>query len=223
MNPAVSIGLTFYNNVDTLTDALRSIFAQSFQDWELIVVDDNSTDGSYERVKSVKDPRVRVFREKEKKCFIAALNQMTQLSKGRYYARMDADDMMHPERLSKQFEYLKTHPEIDVVDTLMCSMDQEGRAIGVRDTSVINVRPATLLSGRFFHHSTGNRIWGPNGSSTSIPNEMTLYNTEKGYIGNNEVSMNETWFPSDDNEWYTWHRIFDNSCLLYTSPSPRDS
>ena len=66
-------------------------------------------------------------------------------------------------------------------------------------------------SGRFFHHSTGNRIWGPNGSSTSIPNEMTLYNTEKGYIGNNEVSMNETWFPSDDNEWYTWHRIFDNS------------
>jgi len=66
-------------------------------------------------------------------------------------------------------------------------------------------------SGRFFHHSTGNRIWGPNGSSTSIPNEMTLYNTQKGYTGNNSVSMNETWFPSDDNEWYTWHRIFDNS------------
>lgn len=154
MNPEVSIGLTFYNNADTLTDALRSIFAQSFQDWELIIVDDNSTDGSYELVKSVKDHRVRVFREKEKKGFIAALNQMTQLSKGRYYARMDADDMMHPERLSKQFEYLKTHPEIDVVDTLMCSMDQEGRAIGVRDTGAIDVRPETLLSGRFFHHAT---------------------------------------------------------------------
>ena len=66
-------------------------------------------------------------------------------------------------------------------------------------------------SGRFFHHSTGDRIWGPNGSSTSVPNEMTLYNSQKGYTGNEAVTMNETWFPSDDNEWYTWHRIFDNS------------
>ena len=40
---------------------------------------------------------------------------------------------------------------------------------------------------------------------------MTLYNTQKGYTGNDAVSMNDTWFPSDDNEWYTWHRIFDNS------------
>ena len=98
----------------------------------------------------MKDPRVRVFREKEKKGFIAALNQMTQLSKGRYYARMDADDMMHPERLSKQFEYLKTHPEIDVVDTLMCSMDQEGRAIGVRDTSVINCKACNTFKWKIF-------------------------------------------------------------------------
>ena len=161
MNPEVSIGLTFYNNVDTLTDALRSIFAQSFQDWELIIVGDNSTDGSYELVKSVKDHRVRVYREKKKMGFVSALNLMTQLSKGRYYARMDADDMMHPERLSKQLEYLKTHPEIDVVDTLMCSMDQQGRAIGVRDTSTIDVRPETLLRGRFFHHATvmGHTEW----------------------------------------------------------------
>ncbi len=154
MNPEVSIGLTFYNNADTLSDAIRSIFAQSFQDWELIIVDDNSTDGSFEIVQSVRDPRVRVYREKGKKGFVPALNLMAQISVGKYYARMDADDMMHPERLKKQVEYLRDNQQVDAVDTLMCSMDQEGRAIGVRDTGEIDLKPSTLLSGRFFHHAT---------------------------------------------------------------------
>jgi hypothetical protein len=65
-------------------------------------------------------------------------------------------------------------------------------------------------SGRFFHHSTGGCIWGPNSSNTSIPNEISLYNIQNAYTGNDAVSMNEMWFPNNDNEWYTWHRIFDN-------------
>lgn len=64
-------------------------------------------------------------------------------------------------------------------------------------------------SGRFFHHSTGENIWGPNGSSTSVTQEMTRYNTQHGYTGVNAVSMSETWFPVNyDNEWVTWHTIF---------------
>ncbi|MBL7904696.1 MAG: hypothetical protein JNL22_06715 [Bacteroidales bacterium] len=68
-------------------------------------------------------------------------------------------------------------------------------------------------SGIFLHHSTGGYIWGPNGSSTSIPNEIALYNAAHGYTGSNAVSMTEQWFPgaplSNDNEWERWHRIFD--------------
>ncbi len=68
-------------------------------------------------------------------------------------------------------------------------------------------------SGKFLHHSTGGNIWGPNGSSTSIPNEMALYNAAHGYTGTNAVSMTEQWWPgaplSNDNEWERWHRIFD--------------
>ena len=73
--------------------------------------------------------------------------------------------------------------------------------------------PQSLFrSGIFLHHSTGMTIWGPNGSSTSIPNEMVLYNTQKGYTGTNAVSMTETWFPAgNDNEWVTWHNLFDDS------------
>ncbi len=64
-------------------------------------------------------------------------------------------------------------------------------------------------SGLFFHHSTGENIWGPNGCTTSVPIEMTRYNTLHGYTGQLAVTMNETWFPVNyDNEWATWHTIF---------------
>lgn len=154
MKPEISIGLTYYNNADTISDALRSIFAQTFQDWELIIVDDNSKDDSFEIVRSVNDPRVRVYRETQRKGFVWALNHMTHLARGAYYARMDADDMMHPERLSKQIEYLKCNQNIDVVDTAMYSMDQQCRGIGVRGLDPIDSRPSVLLSGNFIYHAT---------------------------------------------------------------------
>jgi hypothetical protein len=66
--------------------------------------------------------------------------------------------------------------------------------------------------GMFFHHSTGECIWGPNGSSTSVPQEMTSYNTQHGYSGQNAVTMTENWFPvTYDNEWSTWHNIFETN------------
>ncbi len=67
-------------------------------------------------------------------------------------------------------------------------------------------------SGMFFHHSTGECIWGPNGSSTSVPQEITRYNTQHSYSGQNAVTLNETWFPLNyDNDWYLWHTIFETN------------
>lgn len=154
MDPVITIGLTFYNNAATLENALRSIFAQTFQDWELIIIDDYSTDGSYEIARSVKDPRVKVYREVKRLGFVNALNRMTELAGGEYYARMDADDMMHPERLSRQLEYLKAHQDIDLVDTMMCSIDQKGRPVGIRGAQSLDPRPVVLLQGGFLHHAT---------------------------------------------------------------------
>ena len=65
-------------------------------------------------------------------------------------------------------------------------------------------------SGIFLHHSTGRNIWGPNSSNTSVPAEITIYNTDNGYTGEDECSMNEEWFPDNhDNEWADWHHMFD--------------
>lgn len=66
-------------------------------------------------------------------------------------------------------------------------------------------------SGTFLHHSTGGNIWGPNGSSTSIPQQIAIYNTNHGYTGTNAVAMSESWWPNgNNNEWEYWHQIFDN-------------
>jgi glycosyltransferase involved in cell wall biosynthesis len=154
MNPEITIGLTFYNNADTLRDALRSIFAQTFQNWELIIIDDHSMDGSFEIVSAVRDPRIRVYQEEKRLGFVNALNRMTELANGRYYARMDADDMMHPERLSRQLEFLKKHPDVDVVDTAMYSIEKEGKPVGIREVDFLDSRQVVLLRGNFFHHAT---------------------------------------------------------------------
>jgi hypothetical protein len=70
--------------------------------------------------------------------------------------------------------------------------------------------PSLFRSGIFLHHSTGGNIWGPNGGSTSVPAEMTSYNTTHGYTGGNAVTMNEEWWAPGDNEWVTQHEFFED-------------
>jgi len=84
----------------------------------------------------------------------------------------------------------------------------------------INTYPQIKFrSGIFLHHSTGENIWGPNGSNTSVPQEMVRYNNQHGYSGNNAVTMNESWFPeNNDNEWWIWHQIFETNTPENISP-----
>lgn len=91
-----------------------------------------------------------------------------------------------------------------VISGLNCSED---------GTSGNNPPPGGTLyrSGIFFHHSTGLNIWGPNGSNTSIPDQITAFNTSHNLTGNNAFTMTELWWPdnpNDNNEWERWHRIF---------------
>jgi glycosyltransferase involved in cell wall biosynthesis len=114
--PLVSVGIPFLNCEKCLLDSIRSIFAQTFEDWELILVDDGSTDGSLKLAQSIDDPRVRLLPPDGKNKKLAArLNQIVQAARGEFIARMDADDMSHPERFAGQLEFLKNHPHVDVV------------------------------------------------------------------------------------------------------------
>jgi glycosyltransferase involved in cell wall biosynthesis len=114
--PLVTVGIPFLNCEKCLLDSIRSIFAQTFEDWELLLVDDGSTDGGLKLAQSIDDPRVRVLPPDGRNNKLAArLNQIAQAARGEFVARMDADDLSHPERFASQLEFLKNHPDVDVV------------------------------------------------------------------------------------------------------------
>jgi glycosyltransferase involved in cell wall biosynthesis len=157
----VTIGLPFYKDGKTLLDAIRSVFAQTFSDWELILVDDGSADGSLEIARSINDSRVRVISDGINKGLACRLNQIAQLAQGKYIARMDADDLMHSERLERQVRFLEENPNVDVVGTGSYSIDLSGRPIGIRESRPVDsTNYAVLKNSVFIHPSiTGRTEW----------------------------------------------------------------
>lgn len=114
----ISILLPFRNAASTLDAAVASIATQTFQDWELLLIDNGSSDdgSAISRNYSERDPRIRVI-EEPNIGISHALNMGLEHASGRYIARMDADDISHPERLANQVAYLDAHPEIGVIGT----------------------------------------------------------------------------------------------------------
>lgn len=114
----VSILLPYRNAASTLDAAINSITAQTFTDWELVLIDNGSEDDGprIARDRSIHDPRIRLLSEPQ--VGIAhALNTGITEARGRYIARMDADDTCHPERLARQVTFLDVNPEIGIVGT----------------------------------------------------------------------------------------------------------
>jgi glycosyltransferase involved in cell wall biosynthesis len=157
----VSVGIPFLNARATLADAVRSVLAQTWDDWELLLVDDGSSDGSVQVARAVQDPRVRVVCDGSHRGLTARLNQIAGLARGRYLARMDADDLMHPERLRRQVRFLEENPAVDLVDTAAVTIDEENEPLGVRGDRPLNTDPrAVLRSGLLLHPTvTGRAVW----------------------------------------------------------------
>jgi glycosyltransferase involved in cell wall biosynthesis len=113
--PRLSVILPSYNGGDYLRLAVRSVVAQSFQDWELILLDDGSTDGSIKAIEKLGDPRIRIVSDGLNRGLAARLNQGLELARAGMIARMDADDVCYPRRFELQLRFLDTHPEVDLV------------------------------------------------------------------------------------------------------------
>lgn len=114
----VSVLLPFHDAEGTLDTAIQSIRTQTFSNWELLLIDNVSTDGSgvVAQAHAQHDPRIRLLKE-ERQGIAFALNTGLAEAQSRYIARMDADDTAHPERLMQQVEYLDAHPGIGVLGT----------------------------------------------------------------------------------------------------------
>lgn len=112
MNVEISIIMPFYNAEAYLTECVESILNQTFQDFELLAIDDGSTDSSASIVKSFCDERISLITLDHN--FIDSLNYGLKNSKGKYIARMDADDVMLPKRLEVQYAFMEENCDIDI-------------------------------------------------------------------------------------------------------------
>lgn len=112
--PEITVAMPAYNAADHLLEAIDSVLGQSFEDFELLVVDDGSTDNTLALAQSCADKRVRVERLPANKGRATARNMAMGRARGRYLAWMDADDIAMPHRLEAQYACLETHPQIHI-------------------------------------------------------------------------------------------------------------
>lgn len=128
----VSILMPVYNAEKYLSKALDSIISQSYSTWELIAVDDWSTDDSYQILQKFarKDSRIKTYRNGQHRGVSGAANLAISMTKSQYIVRMDADDIMHPQRIEKQLDFLRSSRDVVVVGTQCVLIDQDTQRVG---------------------------------------------------------------------------------------------
>ena len=115
----VSVLMPLYNASQYLREAIESILQQTFQHFEFVIINDGSTDNSEQIILQYSDPRIRYFHNEENKGLVYTLNKGLELCQGAYIARMDADDISHPDRLKKQVDFMIQNPKVGVLGSWM--------------------------------------------------------------------------------------------------------
>ncbi|WP_445384800.1 glycosyltransferase family 2 protein [Robiginitalea sp. IMCC44478] len=132
--PLVSVGIPFFNAEKYLGYAILSVLQQEYENWELILLDDGSTDNSLNIARKFDkiDARILVISDGENLGLPKRLNQLNDLAKGKFYFRMDADDIMFPNRISRQVKYLEENEKVDLVGSGLISINNHNQILGKR-------------------------------------------------------------------------------------------
>ena len=153
-NPLISVVMAFYNAELYIDESIQSILNQSFRNFELILINDGSTDKSIQLVKNYNDERIRLINSTHD--YIASLNLGMDYSRGKYIARMDADDMMHPDRLFVQYCVMERMAEIDIVSSWCTLFNDKTKKTSIfkKSSGRINDPLVSLLDCNLFTHSS---------------------------------------------------------------------
>lgn len=128
----VTIGMPAYNVENYIGFAIKSILHQSFSNFELVIIDDGSSDNTAATICSFKDERIKFISYPNNLGIASRLNEIIKIARGKYFARMDADDLMFPERLKIQVEYLDNNPHINVLGTNAIVINEKNNIIGLK-------------------------------------------------------------------------------------------
>lgn len=126
----VSIAMPVFNGGRDLRLAVQSIVDQTFENWELLIIDDGSSDNAVATLPHRTDPRVRVIADGTNLGLAARLNEAVRLARGEFVARMDHDDVAHPDRLARQVAFLQDNPKVDLLASRCLTMSDQEMVIG---------------------------------------------------------------------------------------------
>ena len=156
--PMVSVVMAVYNAEKFLSQAIESILSQSFENFEFIIVDDGSTDTSWDIILKYKktDDRIRSIQLEKNQGVAAASNAGLEVARGKYIARMDSDDISFPQRLEKQVIFMEDNPEIGILGSRIRYIDTEGNLLGCHSEPQkdLFIRWSLLFKSPFFNSST---------------------------------------------------------------------
>jgi glycosyltransferase involved in cell wall biosynthesis len=169
VTPQVTVGMAFYNPGVDFELAIKSVFAQTFTDWELVLVDDGSTDGSLEFARSIADPRVRVYSDGKNMGASIRMNEVIEQAQTPYLIRMDADDVLHPQRIEIQYAELLKYGSDAIVGTATYSIDTQSQVLGFTPSKQFQstgyaarhdlVQPTVAASIEWFHNHPYSKDW----------------------------------------------------------------
>jgi len=148
--PAVTVLLPVYNAAAFVGEAIRSVLAQTYRDFELLVIDDASTDDSEQVVRQFKDARIRYLVNESNLGITGTLNRGLSEARGDYIARMDADDICHPQRLARQAGFLDRSPGVAACGTWVRVFGRE-RGVLKQPCGAACVRASLCLDNPLFH------------------------------------------------------------------------
>lgn len=131
--PLVSIAMPVRNCQTTLPLALKSVEAQTYSNWELLLIDDGSSDRTIKALGQICDSRIKICSDGQFVGITARLNQAIEMGRGKYFARMDGDDIAYPERLDRQVDYLERNPSVDLVGCPILVFRNGGIPLGKRN------------------------------------------------------------------------------------------
>lgn len=131
LDPLITVAMPVYNAGSYLRLAVMSIVAQTYRNWELLIIDDKSTDSSLESIADIQDPRVHILVGDCNQGLAARLNQAIDLARGQFFARMDQDDISHPERFALQLHKLLSDPCLDLLGAQCITISERNAILGV--------------------------------------------------------------------------------------------
>ncbi len=129
--PLITVAMPVYNAGEFLRLAVLSIVEQTYANWELLLIDDGSTDSALVSISDITDARIVIFRDGANKGLAARLNEAIDLAKGDYFCRMDQDDVSYPQRFEQQLQRLQSDPDLDLVAVQAVTISGTNKILGM--------------------------------------------------------------------------------------------